>query len=150
MKVKVKDKEKKVRLHKILRPAVEFFRTELKIKKLDNVNLQLAYWRPIEDAGQAWYCKDKKLAEIELNGKLSECALIVTLAHEMVHISQFADGRLQHDEGGNWVWEDVNYGPDVPTTGKKYYKLPWETEAWTLQTDLSLKYYNKIITQMKF
>lgn len=114
------------------------------------MNLQLVYWRPIGDAGQAWYCKDKHLAEIELNGKLSECALIVTLAHEMVHISQFADERLQHDEGGNWVWEDVNYGSKIPTAGKKYYKLPWETEAWTLQTDLSLKYYNKIITQMKF
>jgi len=137
-------------LHNVLRPAVEFFYKELKIKKLEKLDISFMYWWPLSEHGQTWYTKEKKTGKIEINGKLPEYSLVVTLAHEMVHLKQFSSGLLELDEEENWIWDNVNYGKTNTRTDKHYYNLPWEKEAWTLQSSLALKYYGKLIQTLNF
>lgn len=51
----------------------------------------------------------------------------LTLAHEMVHVKQFAKGHFCVEDGQTW-WRGRWYGEDTP-----YYDRPWEIEAYSKQ-----------------
>jgi hypothetical protein len=59
---------------------------------------------------------------LTISKRLSVQEMIVTLFHEMIHVKQYADGRLE--QGGIWL-------------GKKYEcaydQLPWEIEAHEME-----------------
>jgi hypothetical protein len=52
---------------------------------------------------------------------------IETLAHELVHAQQYAQGRLTQ-KWGVFHWNSTEFGKH-PTSYKKYLALPWEVEA---------------------
>jgi hypothetical protein len=65
---------------------------------------------------------------------LSKRKLFLSLAHEMVHVKQYATGQMKHY---------LRHRPDISWLGKfvddtkvPYDKLPWEQEAWNLETSL--------------
>jgi hypothetical protein len=72
--------------------------------------------------------------------------LIIALAHEMVHVKQYARGQITHGKNLNsrfWM-------------GKKfrghYYDLPWEVEAFSKERVLANKVFqiiDKADTQLK-
>ena len=75
-------------------------------------------------------------SEMNFTQKLS------TLAHEMVHVAQYATGRLRgyYDREDNLkhvVWGTSHMGPwkDIP-----YMKRPWEIEAFTMEKGLMDKW----------
>ena len=73
--------------------------------------------------------------KIRLRKKKSYKSLIKTLAHELVHVKQFALGEMSefHDR-----WRD---GVDHKDT--EYFDLPWEIEARMMEHVLYDKYKNK-------
>jgi len=69
--------------------------------------------------------------------------LIIALAHEMIHVKQYARGQITHGKNLNskfWM-------------GKKfrghYYDLPWEVEAFSKERVLANKVFKIIDTPTK-
>lgn len=62
----------------------------------------------------------------------SVSAFVETLAHELVHAQQYAQGRLKQ-KLGVYSWNDKVVGKQ-PTSHAKYLALPWEVEARTQAT----------------
>lgn len=148
MRLKFKDKQRKRKLHKILTPAVAAYATDLKLTNIDELIIELSYWRPRYDHGQCRYDVEKKTGTIELNGKLGELDMLVTLAHEMVHIQQFAHGHLGF-EGDDWKWKGKVYKHVEEQGSDDYRALPWEEQAWRKQTTMSIKFLSTLIHEMK-
>ena len=71
--------------------------------------------------------------EIELRKKKSLKSMISTLAHEMVHVKQYAVGEMNEYDN---VWQ----GRKINIRKLDYFNLPWEIEAYSREDDL-LKLY---------
>lgn len=86
-----------------------------------------------EDA--AGYCLqvNRKEFEIELHNRGTLYEYLSYLAHELVHLKQYALGELRFKYMKQyWMGEDM--------TGLNYNKQPWEVEAWDLQYKLVKEY----------
>lgn len=72
-------------------------------------------------------CVDMEDGEflIEINSRMREVSIIKTVLHEMIHVKQYAEGRLTQTE---WMGRPH---PDLP-----YRELPWEIEAYAREQEL--------------
>lgn len=62
--------------------------------------------------------------------------MLTTLAHEMVHVKQFAHGELQNlPSNGLQRWKDDYFPLDVQDE-EVYYFLPWEVEAFGMEVGI--------------
>lgn len=75
---------------------------------------------------------------IEIKRNQSEVETIKTLAHEMVHVRQFARGEL-NEEGTLWQGRSITRDLD-------YHEQPWEIEAHDL-TEILYEEYVDVIRQ---
>lgn len=72
---------------------------------------------------------------IEINGSLDKEDKIRTLAHEMVHVKQYAYDELNCEMT---LWRGKKVDPDkIP-----YAQQPWEIEAWTKGDKLYRSFMN--------
>lgn len=74
--------------------------------------------------GAMGYCLEtdnNRTFEIEADRKLTLRKLLETIAHEMVHVKQYARKELRH----NYKWCGKTYSPEKVS----YWDLPWEIEA---------------------
>jgi hypothetical protein len=65
-----------------------------------------------------------------------------TLAHECVHAAQYISGKLKVSRNGIWYWGTNGFGTN-PYEGldwRTVEKLPWEREAYAMETDLTKEY----------
>lgn len=60
--------------------------------------------------------------------------MLTTLAHELVHLKQFAKGELKNHSVDAYKWKGELV--DIPESEAKYLKTPWETEAYTREKEL--------------
>lgn len=70
-----------------------------------------------------------------LDSQLSGDKLIEVLAHEMVHVKQFAKGQIKSSRRGttyHWLGKNIR---------AKYYNQPWEIEAMSREKLLASKVY---------
>lgn len=90
-------------------------------------------WEHETDVGGKWF-------HIHLNDSVPFLELLSTLAHEIVHVVQFATARLR-TEDDDWIWEGTNYGSN-PYTGDDDIdnKLPWEYDAYSKEIHLARKF----------
>ena len=80
--------------------------------------------------------------KIDLSNDLPFLELLTAMAHESVHVVQFATGRLQSQD--NWIWDGVDYGPNPYKDDDKLdRKLPWEYDAYRKEVELSRKFIKK-------
>jgi hypothetical protein len=77
--------------------------------------------------------------EIELHSKMKLRRTLEVLAHEMVHVKQYARGELyvgaysgKHRWQGKWVSDNINY-----------WDAPWEIEAHGRESGLFIQYADK-------
>ncbi len=75
--------------------------------------------------------KEENIYEIEIKGSLDRKSFVSTLAHEVAHANQFAEGRLQHSSR-NFVWSSVLYST-ADHTHEEYMAWPWEREARSIE-----------------
>ena len=119
-------------LEQSLQHAAQFFASELLSRKmLKHIELEITMRTTMKNLGSCcityyndWY-KAREF-EIELRRHRSLKNTLLTLAHEMVHLKQFAKGEL-NDE--NTKWKGVKVDTDVVD----YNDLPWEIEACSLE-----------------
>ena len=123
--------------------CIKFYIKELKLEKSRYTLLVGTHTKYLQEEGFNGGVIQyglKQLA-IMLSGRLQLDQLAITIAHEMVHIKQFAKGRL-----GNYIDEKSK---KMITTwlGKPmdlaYYNRPWEHEAWRQERELAYRLFDK-------
>lgn len=96
-------------------------------------NVGLAWEHEIK--GKTWYI-------VHVSNDAPFLEILSTVAHEMVHIAQFATGRLVIDDDENWIWDGKNYGHAYDGS-ELDSKLPWEYDAYSKEIELSRKFVKK-------
>lgn len=80
--------------------------------------------------------------DISLNKNLSRKSILRALAHEMIHVRQFARGKLRFIDIDVTKWGKRVYRHSYAN----YLKLPWEVEAHKQETELFKSYLKHIKT----
>lgn len=124
---------KNKRFKEKLRKAALFYRESLlpRKRKLDIVICLIP--NLVEEFGafgECWEGDTPNNFRITLDGKVSQKSILQTLAHEFVHVKQFAKGELKYLQKGD-KWCGSVYSSKTP-----YSKQPWEKEAKKLETKL--------------
>ncbi len=125
-----------------LKKAVDFYSECLFSKKLcDNIHLKIKFNKTLEFYGNASieeYNNSRKAREflIQLNPNIGAAEILKTLAHEMVHVKQFAAGEL-NDTLTRWK------GSKIDSDELDYYSHPWEIEAEGMETGLFTNFVKK-------
>lgn len=84
---------------------------------------------------QCGFCDyDEDEIVISIAKRLSVENVIRTLFHELVHVKQYSDGRLEN--GSPQMWCGVIYED-------KYENLPWEVEAFDLEEKMMKLFWEK-------
>lgn len=122
--------------------ATKYFIKKLNLQK-SKYNLHILHKQGLRKTdgqiGLTAKISDNEIA-VALDSKLNDYKLLVTLAHEMVHVKQFARGQVKtkFTKFGNvktfWMGRSIN---------RQYYNRPWEIEAYEREMDLTnqfLKY----------
>ena len=73
-----------------------------------------------------------KKFEINLDWPKRFKRMLISLGHEMVHVKQYVDGRLEHGSSGIWLGTMCE---------DKYEDLPWEIEAYELEQKMIDAFY---------
>lgn len=121
---------KDARLKDYVIRAIEFYGKKLITNKriYNNIYIEVEFTGDIKDMGSAsvdGYNSAKKPRDflIEINKNISGRDVLKVLAHEMVHIKQFAYGETNEDLT---LW----CGEYIDSDNVDYYDHPWEIEAY--------------------
>jgi hypothetical protein len=104
-----------------LMPKMKTLDIEVKLCKLDNA------------LGYCLETDNKRTFEIEIHRTQSLRKLLETVAHEMVHVKQYARRELHPADD---VWMGKTYNPKKIS----YWDLPWEIEAHGREVGLFIRY----------
>lgn len=127
MNIRVYNCKSKV-LKKEITSAINFYAQELLTNKMiPNIFIDVVFKPKLDYLGSCsvthlndWY-KPREF-EIELLRRRSKKSILITLAHEMVHLKQFATCELK-DDHTRWKGKTIN------SDKISYDCLPWEVEA---------------------
>jgi len=108
--------------------ATKFYGRELLSRQLYKyIHIEIELTSSISDLGYCsisyyndWY-KAREF-EIQIKKRKSKQSMLQTLAHEMVHLKQFAKNEL-NSEHSKWL------GKSIDSNSINYNDLPWEIEA---------------------
>ena len=122
--------------------AAEFYGEKLLGKRMSkNIILEIKLTRELKKKEQAYgYChviddnlnRPREFA-IELDSSMKHTfdQILIWLAHEMVHLKQFVRGELCDYATGSVQWKSKRYSRNI-----KYADMPWENEAYRLESKL--------------
>jgi hypothetical protein len=83
---------------------------------------------------------------VTINPYLSRKSQLSTLAHELVHVKQFALGELKSEVHGTLQkWKDEY----IDHADTDYFDLPWEIEAWGREHGLYMRYIKHLHEENK-
>jgi hypothetical protein len=128
----------KKRFRPFVKRAAIFYAEQLMTPKmLENIYVQIKFDPKLDALGYADvlnYNESNKPREfqIELNPIIGSHDILETLAHEMVHIKQYAYIEM-NEFGTRWRGQRITENMD-------YYDEPWEIEAHGLSTGLFTKF----------
>ena len=130
---------------KLLLEAAKFYYEELGIENTPTINFHFKFpksykiWHGF--AGE--HKKKPNTYEVIILMNRNKYELLSTVAHEMIHVKQMANGEFRVDEKTKRkYWKDVDH------THTKYSKQPWENEAFENETKLAKKFIKH--KRMKF
>lgn len=125
---------KNVIFRRKIREALYFFEEKLKLDEYDYVTVRVKVTKNIDVFG---YCSIDEIDEdncahtiiMEIQTGQDKFEIIHTLAHEMVHVSQYVTGQLSADLN---VWK----GEEIDSDSLNYEEHPWEIEAEEIGNEL--------------
>lgn len=131
--------------------AANFYADKLLPKKMnDDIYLDINFSYSIKTQGCCSPTVDNVRPRdflIEIKSNLTFRKTLVTLAHEMVHLKQFAKGELfQYLKSKKIKWNNPRLAPFIAESGLydeeslDYHFQPWEIEAYGLEWALYLSY----------
>lgn len=124
---------------KLIRQAVQYYAELIMSSRLrQNLVIQVEFkhlWileHCIGGAYPALECDPRPRDFIlEVNSEMSKRRILMTIAHEMVHIKQYATGQLKYYVKANKIrWEDMLFDNEHEVkSDKNYWFSPWELLA---------------------
>lgn len=78
---------------------------------------------------------NSRMFNIIISDNLSYKMTISTLAHEMIHVKQFARGELNWKHSPIIIWKNTSFNENY-----NYWKLPFEREAHVMENELYEKW----------
>lgn len=107
----------------------------------ENLSIKIKFNKKINYWGLAYiddleFTKRPKSFVIEIHPWIGAREILKTIAHEMVHVRQYARGHT-NETLTKWKGESIN--PD----NIDYYHHPWEMEAYSMETCLFTKFVIK-------
>jgi len=111
---------------------VEFCAGKL-MPRLNNLDITVNLCKPKGAMGYCLETDDKRTFDIEVDKTQPLRRVLETVAHEMVHVKQYARREL-HPDKHVWMGKTVN-----PKT-VSYWDLPWEIEAHGREVGLFIRY----------
>ena len=106
----------------LIKASIEFSLNKL-LPRTTSLDIEVRLNRRIEDAEGYCLSEDHKTFELEMDPRLSDKELAITVFHEMVHVRQYFKRQLRDEAFGNVkTWLGKMYCEDAVG----YYKLPWE------------------------
>lgn len=145
MRINIQNKPRKISA-KTIRDATNFFASKLMHKNLvKNLTINIIFGDLGSDKGYGYpeHEEDRVPRDfnIDINAKFSHSMYIKTIAHEMVHVKQYAKGELRDLEKPPKVkWKDKLYASD-DLNDERYWLAPWEVEAYGFEVGL-IKLWN--------
>lgn len=127
------------RLKRLVAVATQYYCEKLISKRiLRNITIEIKFKKDLEESG---YCEIQDYNThgkarhflIELEKGVNDKTTLMTLAHECVHVKQYAMGELDEDLSV-WRGRKVN-SDDVP-----YWDHPWEIEAYGKERGLYVRF----------
>lgn len=121
-------------IEKLLLEAVSFYSSKLDIKNDPTINVTFefpkmyTFFYGITGKNK----KEENTYEIIIMMNHNKYELISTLAHEMVHVKQMANGELEIDQE-----TEKKYWKGVDHTHTYYDNQPWEIEAFKKENKLA-------------
>ena len=126
----------------VIETCVELFKKELKLEN-SKYNLVILTDRGMSKRdgcrGTVFQVGPKSLGMV-IDTAMSIENLIITLAHEMVHVKQYARGQITHGKNLKskfWMGQRIK---------SQYYDSPWEIEAYSKERVLANKIFKIIDT----
>lgn len=140
MRIHVRGKNKKVSRDEF-KYALEWMLSLIMSKKLMcNLNVILEF---IEERGLkgSTECADTEYKprnfKIRIDPNLSRHNQLKTLAHELVHVKQFAMGEMRYTKYREWIkW----FKQSIQSEETDYWDLPWEIEAFGREYGMYIRY----------
>lgn len=124
---------------KDLEDACYFFAGQLLHKRtLDVLDIMIEFEE--FERNTAGFCMWQEAQDyvITIDPRMSKFKMLETLAHEMIHVKQYAKKELVEKPDGTTLWKKTRYDrKDVD-----YMNFPWEIEAYAKEREL-LKSYLK-------
>lgn len=130
MNIRVKGGSKSQQKH--VRSMVKFC-TKTLMPRMKTLDITVKLTSPDGAYGYCLELDDNRSFEIEVDKRLRLRTLLETVAHEMVHVKQYARRELHpvHD-----TWCGKTYNPKKVS----YWDLPWEIEAHGRETGLFIRW----------
>lgn len=142
MRINIQNKPKKISA-KTIRDAIGFFASKLKMHKnlLKNITITVVFedLGAYKGFGYPEHLEDRVPRDfiVEVNHKFSKSMYIKTIAHEMVHVKQYAKGELKDREKTPKIkWKEKLYASDADED-EDYWLAPWEIEAYGYEVGLT-------------
>ena len=129
--VSVKGGSKSQKLH--TKKMVEFCAKTM-MPRMKNLDITVNLCKPDGALGYCLELDSNREFEIEIDRGQSLRKLLETVAHEMVHVKQYARRELNANIDGCWM------GKTVDPKKTNYWDLPWEIEAHGRETGLFVRY----------
>lgn len=122
--------------------AVEFFGQRLMGKRLSkNVSVRIVFVKGLGcDANCTWEDDNHRPREFSVlvNSRFAMPKTLAALAHEMVHVKQYARGELK--DYFNMPTTCRFNGKVYDTKKLDYFDYPWEKEAFSLENRLVIEF----------
>jgi len=120
------------RQRRYARSIVEFCIKNL-MPRMHTLDITIKLCKPDGALGYCLEADNNRTFEIEIDKTQSLRALLETVAHEMVHVKQFAR-REMHPSKDEW------YGKTYNPKKVSYWDLPWEIEAHGRECGLFIRW----------
>jgi hypothetical protein len=123
----------------LLIDAARFYIKTLMPRLADKIAVVIRVVDKFEFEGEAeWVDTNTKFPRVFVvtlkNGRLKK--VISTLAHELVHVKQYARGELRHVAGATMWKKERHPVMKKSNNGKAYWLTPWEIEAYGMEVGL--------------
>lgn len=82
--------------------------------------------------------RNPRMFELAVNGTKSRSKLLQILAHEMVHVKQYAKNELRSGDSSSASFAGKTY--KLSTNLHEYFNFPWEIEAFGREHGMQLIY----------
>lgn len=135
---------------KEVRFAVKFFAMMLMTKRMaESLSIEVTFVNDKHDkahASMTWIDRNvrPKVYDVELNAKMGKRRLLIALAHEMVHIKQFAKGEMKDYVSEKKYRQFVKWRNEDFSSDMMYWERPWEIEAYGRELGLYEMYKTEI------